>query len=568
MSGTSSVVGTEEKKEVVEEVKEVEEAETASSSSSSSSSSSTYRRQSTSPQPQTISHIPEAVDDFVRNFLFKAGLRRTLKSFQEEWYSSAQKLLARTLNTEANTAGTGVFFIPDALTHKQLLLSELEAVCRETEVLREEALAAGKSLFTTQREMNFHRLQHQRVSEEKNRQIEEIRQLKTHLESFEPALKQLEEKHQVALRQKMLIGLQRDRVQSIIGVKPRREINQAEKKKSISSSERSTTCGHPNDSEFPVYSSIRVRRPSPAQARKLSTSFSLQASIRGHQQPISCIELHPQKLLLASASDDQTWKLWALPTGPQQVGELLMTGEGHSDWLTGCSFHPDGSKLATTSGDTTVRLWDLAGGVCVMTLSGHRQPTWGCSFHSTGLFLASCSDDSLVKVWDLSSQRCRQTMRRHTASVNSVCFLPSSNLLLSGSADQTINLWDTRLGLCTATLLGHRHPCNHVALSPEADVLASCDSGGMVKLWDLRHPEQPLVSMDGGPACGNQVSFSRSGKVLAVASGDGLVLMVQVDSCRVSSLAGHKNSVQSVTFDHEDVSVVSAGSDGMINIWR
>jgi len=47
------------------------------------------------------------------------------------------------------------------------------------------------------------------------------------------------------------------------------------------------------------------------------------------------VALHPEKQILATASDDRTWKLWGLPTG-----ELILTGHGHSDWVAGCDFHP------------------------------------------------------------------------------------------------------------------------------------------------------------------------------------------------------------------------------------
>jgi len=47
------------------------------------------------------------------------------------------------------------------------------------------------------------------------------------------------------------------------------------------------------------------------------------------------VALHPEKAVLATASDDRTWKLWGLP-----AGELILTGHGHSDWVAGCDFHP------------------------------------------------------------------------------------------------------------------------------------------------------------------------------------------------------------------------------------
>jgi len=48
--------------------------------------------------------------------------------------------------------------------------------------------------------------------------------------------------------------------------------------------------------------------------------------------------MHPKKSILATASDDQTWKLWNIPDG-----KMLMMGEGHTDWLSSVSFHPKGN---------------------------------------------------------------------------------------------------------------------------------------------------------------------------------------------------------------------------------
>jgi WD40 repeat protein len=45
--------------------------------------------------------------------------------------------------------------------------------------------------------------------------------------------------------------------------------------------------------------------------------------------------VHHNKPFLATASDDGTWSIWALPKG-----EKIMTGEGHSDWISDVSFHP------------------------------------------------------------------------------------------------------------------------------------------------------------------------------------------------------------------------------------
>lgn len=151
--------------------------------------------------------------------------------------------------------------------------------------------------------------------------------------------------------------------------------------------------------------------------------------------------------MLATASDDCTWKLWNIPEG-----KLLMTGEGHSDWLSGVDFHPRGSILATSSADGTVRLWDFSrNGECVQVFKDHVQVVWDCKFNDTGEFIATCSMDQSIKIWDLEYGRCRHSLRGHVDSVNSICFLPYTNLVVSASGDKTISIWDMRTTHCTQT---------------------------------------------------------------------------------------------------------------------
>ncbi|XP_064188763.1 sperm-associated antigen 16 protein [Anguilla rostrata] len=538
---------------------------------------------SITPDKQQIFHIPEVVDDFVRNFLVRMGMHKTLDCFQTEWYEMVYK---GKLNKEQ------VGIVQDAYTQNQLLDNKLQNVQRERDDYREAAFKAGEVLVRLRKERDFHRLHHKRVAQEKNRLIEDFKRLKKHYASYEPAMQMLTDKYQAALKQKMLVSLERDRALGQLqglevslrntaakGVdrlsagshsasrEPGLLQGQGRLKGSAGEDSRPQAEGiAPNnlDSEFPADTCIDPLlthvKLHPADGSRMPV-FHLTSSVKAHSLPVSCLALHPQKLIAASTSDDHLWKMWGLP-----VGEELMTGEGHSDWLSGCSFQPNGGQLATTSGDATVKVWDFSLGHCVLTLEGHTHATWGCSFHSCGDFLASCSMDNTCKVWDLHSQRCRNTLRGHTDSVNSVCFLPLSNTLLTCSADKTLALWDARTGLRAQTFYGHLHSCNHASFSLPGNAVASCDSYGEVKLWDIRKATV-VVTVYIGPHPSNQVAFNPSGWTLAVASNDGSVKLVDLGSSQVTSLVGHEDAVQSVIFDHKGEYLLSGGSDGMIHIW-
>lgn len=99
---------------------------------------------------QTIFKIHVRVDDFLRNLLGRVCLGRTLRSFELEWYGSAQNQMAE---------GLRMADLPNALKHHQLLQRELQRAWNETERLNEEVLNVAMCFMMVQREKDFHQLQ-------------------------------------------------------------------------------------------------------------------------------------------------------------------------------------------------------------------------------------------------------------------------------------------------------------------------------------------------------------------------------------------------------------------------
>lgn len=62
------------------------------------------------------------------------------------------------------------------------------------------------------RERDMHRMHHQRVVQEKNGLVKDIKRLKNHVDSYEPALNELKRKYDVAMKEKMMARLDRDKM--------------------------------------------------------------------------------------------------------------------------------------------------------------------------------------------------------------------------------------------------------------------------------------------------------------------------------------------------------------------
>jgi WD40 repeat protein len=508
-----------------------------------------------------VQHRPQVIDDFFRNFLTKHGMKRSLESFQSEWYEMQQT--GKFKDAEAN-------IVPDIYSRNQVLSDELSLLRQELDSARAIASKAKQSWDKFRKERDFHRMHHRRVVQEKNRLIIDLKRLKRHYEQYEPTLTELRHKYEVAMKEKMLMRLERDRFLS--------KAESLQKQLTQVQTDMNETGGQEASAEIEATRNRKViEAPWPGKDRGnpyatanyepvRAAEFKKHTQIENaHLGCISCVAFHPKIPVIATASDDHTWKMWSMPNG-----EHVLTGEGHRDWVSSVKFHPRGTLVGTTSGDFTARIWDVSKEKCKHTLTDHKQAVWDCAFHDLGDFMITGSMDQTCKAFDIQTMKCRQTFRGHVDSVNCVNFQPyAQSHVLTASGDKTVSLWDLRTGLCVQTFYGHQNACNHAVFNLRGDTIVSCDADGIVKCWDVRVVSEFLnIDTDKYPA--NASAFDRSGKVLTIGSGNGTVRVFNiVDKSWVNDLHGHKDSVQSVAFEPlSHKYLVSASSDNSFVLWQ
>lgn len=274
--------------------------------------------------------------------------------------------------------------------------------------------------------------------------------------------------------------------------------------------------------------------------------------------------LHAKKQIVATASDDCSWKIWNLDNA-----ENIMTGEGHKDWIAAIDFHPAGSHLCTGGGDKSVKVWDFINSSIAHTFADvHTGPVWKLKFHDTGDFILSASGDGSVKLFDLHSLKMRQQFRGHTDSVNGLNFQPYTNYFVTGSADKTASIWDMRSGLTVQTFYGHLNTINDCVFSIGGEYISTCDADGIVKLWDIRMVQE-LFTIDTGDHSAHALAFDKATKSLAVGSEDSEIKLINIEKGEITgALKGHDAPVTSLYINHDNTALYSAGNDGTVRIWK
>ncbi|RYN44069.1 Vegetative incompatibility protein [Alternaria arborescens] len=285
-------------------------------------------------------------------------------------------------------------------------------------------------------------------------------------------------------------------------------------------------------------------------------------TLEGHSDDVNSVAFSHDSTRLASASYDNTVKIWDASTGA-----CLHTLEGHSDDVSSVVFSHDSTRLASASGDRTVKIWDASTGACLHTLEGHSSSVRSVAFSHDSTRLASASGDRTVKIWDASTGACLQTLEGHSHFVSLVAFSHDSTRLASASYDRTVKIWDASTGACLQTLEGHSSSVRSVAFSHDSTRLASASSDRTVKIWDAS-TGACLHTLEGHSDDVNSVAFSHDSTRLASASYDNTVKIwdASTGAC-LHTLEGHSDDVNSVAFSHDSTRLASASWDRTVKIW-
>ena len=308
------------------------------------------------------------------------------------------------------------------------------------------------------------------------------------------------------------------------------------------------------------------------QKGKLQNNWKLEHNFPSHKKIVENIIFSPNSKLIATASRDNTAKLWDLQGNP--IETFL-----HGDEVTSVSFHPEGQYLATSSFDGTAKLWNLKGEL--IQVLPHDDKVTDVEFSPDGKYMATSSLDLKVILWELQAEQIQGELQveqireyeGHLAYISDLKFSHDSHdskskLLASSSSDGTVRLWDLEVNEKESVLIfKHSSPSLQISFSrPDDKVLVTCTEEGYIHSWDTQESRLPILKHN--KKWVRDAEFSPDGQRIVTVSNDEIACLWDLEGNLLKKFEGHEQEIYDVSFHPDGQHVASSSADGKILIWN
>ncbi len=238
------------------------------------------------------------------------------------------------------------------------------------------------------------------------------------------------------------------------------------------------------------------------------------------------------------------WGVIACSPALAQQSETTLSG--HEGAVLMGVFTPDGLRAATASTDQTARVWDLKSGVPLSKYAQHTGPLFSLAVSRSGTTLVTGSQDNTVRVWELPPLSPAEVLVPHLQAVRAIQLHPDGNRLLAASADKTFAVHtlqtatDASGALAPAQLpevrTGHVGEVLTVGCRADGVLYATADATGQIILWN---PFLPALqhALRGSDTRVNAVRFPANNQQLVTSGDDGMIRVWQLNGTPPRALA-------------------------------
>lgn len=304
-------------------------------------------------------------------------------------------------------------------------------------------------------------------------------------------------------------------------------------------------------------------KQSPAELQKEPSkgfTFGEVGCIRTRNSKVTCCHFSSDGKLLASAGDDKKVVLWNMDTLQTES-----TPEEHKLVITDVRFRPNSTQLATASFDQSVKLWDAAIPKCYLqNYTLHNSPVMSLDFHpkKTELF-CFCDNENEIHYWNISPFSCVRISKGGTTQVR---FQPRVGNLLAAASDNVVAIFDVETDEQIHSFQGHSEMVNHICWEANGDYLASV-SQNLVKIWSLVTGDCIKELSSNGNHFRSCVFHPSYSTLLVVGGISSLELWNMADN-KTMTIPAHEDIISALAQSPVTGMVASASHDNSVKLWK
>ncbi|MCB0548195.1 MAG: hypothetical protein KDD19_11485 [Phaeodactylibacter sp.] len=313
---------------------------------------------------------------------------------------------------------------------------------------------------------------------------------------------------------------------------------------------------------------------------------------QGHGADITRVRISPDGQFLATASQDNTVKLWLLATN--QYLRTFHNVHGHTRRVNDIAFSPDSRRIISASADGKLIEWSVETGQCLQVFRGHEGPVTSVAYHPDGKRVLSTSEDESTREWSVESGKMirsyhssgritgmekvdakeAENKKANQEPFQVVAYFKGGRSVLASSANGNLKEWSTENG----TLLGEfkERGVTTLAFSPCGKKILTGSQNGNLKEWsidtrELLHDFRPAKEKD-KPIL--EVAYSPTGKDILAAGFDDDVHEWSVkgqeedlECFETQVFRGHARQVTTVVFHPNGKEFFSGSRDATVKRW-
>ena len=312
-----------------------------------------------------------------------------------------------------------------------------------------------------------------------------------------------------------------------------------------------------------------------------------------HPKTVAGVAFTSDSTRVATFSFDNTARVWDTRTG-RAVARLTHTGTTPAPlpllgstppaYLTALTFSPDGRQLATASTDQTARVWDVQTGNEILRLS-HEGSVRTVAFSPDGARLGTGSEDRTARIWDshTGAELGRLSM---DADISTLVFNADGTRVAAAGGDHTIAIWDGNSGHeplkvahragATSLMLNfeaisvaNANEVNRymtgLAFSPDGNRLASAGIDGRAHIWDVQTGKDLVQMVHDGAVL--SLAYNPAGTQIVTTSTDRTARIWDAATGRRIATLPHEHWVWTASFSADGREVITASVDRTARVW-